>query len=261
MFAARQSFFPVAVAAANTRRTGAAATRTSLTFTGTGSTTISTSIKQFGAGSLNLTPAGTQIYYNNYNPAYGTGSGGGGYPNGTGDFCLEGWLYVPSSRSRTETGDWGGLNTTSGLMVRFGNSYNGGNFNYIQILSRGNADLDRAPYTWVSDTWTHWAVQRKSAVVSIWANGNKLARENGPTSPGTCATWNFAATIDQLMIGAPLAGTDEDVKCYLDEGCFSNSWRYDDTQSTYTVPTSPFSVDEYTCLLFHWDTNLVSAAT
>jgi hypothetical protein len=263
MFAARQSFFAPAAAApaGNTRRTGAAETQTSRGFTGSGASSNTRS--QFGGGSLNNSAVGSQINFSGYNTTRVT-SGNGGWPTGTGDFCVEGWLWVPSGRSRTETGSWGGLDLSNGLMVRIGNSYNGGNFNYIQILARGNADLDRAPYTWPTETWTHWAVQRKSAVVSIWANGNKLVRENGPTSPGTCATRSFTASTSTTVVWgayAPGAGGDEDLKCWQDEACVSNSWRYDDTQSTYTVPTSAFVVDEFTCMLTHWDTNLNTASS
>jgi hypothetical protein len=263
MFAARQGFAPPAVVAGNTRRTGAAETQTSRTFSATGSAASSTTYSQFGGGSLNNSAASTNVFFNSYSTTRTT-SANGGWPTGTGDFCIEGWLWVPAARSRTETGGWGGLNLTGGLQVRIGNSYNGGNFNYIQILSRGNADLDRAPFTWPSETWTHWAVQRKSAVVSIWANGNKLARENGPTSPGTCATRSFSSSAStQVVWGAyaSTAGTDEDLKCWQDECCVSNSWRYDDAYSTYVVPTSAFTVDEYTCMLTHWDTNLATASS
>jgi len=261
MFAARQSLFSAGAPAVNPRRTGTAESQTARAFTSQSGAASSTTYSQFGGGSLNNSGVGSAAYFSNYSTTRVT-SGNGGWPTGTGDFCIEGWLWVPAARSRTETGSWGGLNLTGGLMIRIGNSYNGGNFDYIQILSRGNADLDRAPFTWPSETWTHFAVQRKSAVISIWANGNKLARENGPTSPGTAATRSFSAsTSTQVVWGAYGSGqgADEDLKCWQDEACVSNSWRYDDTLSTYTVPSLPFVVDEYTNMLLHWDTNLNSA--
>lgn len=257
MFAARQGFFkPATGTAVNQRRTGTASTNTSYTFVATGSAAVSSTYYQFGGASLNISAASTNVYYSSY-PADGN------WPT-SGDFCIEGWVWVPSSRSRTETGDWGGLNVTNGLEVRFGNSYNGGSFNYIQILARGQADLDRAPYTWPNETWTHWAVQRKSNVISIWANGNKLAREDGPTSPGTAANRTFSTTSPGQVVWGSYAsggGTDEDLKCWIDECCVSNSWRYDDAYSVYTVPTAAFTVDQYTVMLTHWDTNLATASS
>jgi hypothetical protein len=265
MFAARQGFFPaIATAPAGpARRTGIGESNTPRAFTSQSGAASSTTYSQFGGGSLNNSGVASAVYFNSYNTNRVTG-GNGGWPTGTGDFCIEGWLWVPAARSRTESGSWGGLNLTGGLMVRIGPQYQGANFNYIQILSRGNADLDRAPFTWPNETWCHWAVQRKSAVVSIWANGNKLARENGPTAPGTCATRSFSASTNtQVVWGAYAsgAGGDEDLKAWQDECCVSNSWRYDDAYSTYTIPTSAFVVDEFTCMLTHWDTNLTSAHT
>lgn len=265
MFAAKSSFITQASApaAANTRRTGTAESQTARAFTSQSGAASSTTYSQFGGGSLNNSAVGSAAYFNSYSTTRVT-SGNGGWPTGIEDFCIEGWLWVPSARSRTESGSWGGLNLTGGLMVRIGPNYQGANFNYIQILSRGNADLDRAPFTWPTETWCHWAVQRKGTTVSIWANGNKLVRENGPTAPGTCATRSFAASASaQVVWGAYAsgAGTDEDLKAWQDECCVSNSWRYDDTQSTYTVPTEAFVVDEFTCMLTHWDTNLTSAAS
>lgn len=246
------------------RRVGTPVTLTSYTFTATGSAASSSAQYVFGGGSLNVTAASTNVYYNSYNTTAGTPSGNGGWPTGTGDFCIEGWLWVPAARSRTETGAWGGLNVTGGLEVRIGNSYNGGNFNYIQILSRGNADLDRAPFQWPSDGWAHFAVQRQSARISIWANGFKLKRENGPTAPGTAATRSFSSSASgQIVWGnyASTGGADEDLKCYMEECCVSNTWRYNDAFNTYLVPTQAFTVDSYTNMLTHWDTNLATAST
>lgn len=247
-----QSYGPV-----NPRRTGEADTLDTITFSGYNSANYSTTRSAFGAGSADLEANNKVLYYNSYNSS----TTAGGWPTGTGDFCIEGWIWVPSGRSRTATGDYCSFNVTGGLGIRFGNGYNSGSFNYIQIWARGQADLDRAPYNWPNETWVHWAAQRKSSVISFWANGNKLARENGPS--GTAATRSFASGTAQLTIGSydNGGGTDETIKAWVDEICVSNSWRYDDSYSTYTIPDAPFTVDEYTNMIIHFDDSLTTAGS
>ena len=244
--------------AGNNRRTGTAANLTSLTFSASNGAAVTNSIYEFGGGSLDLYSNGRTIEYYGYNTSNtGAGTAPGGFPTGTGDFCIEGWFYKPSGRS-SATGEVGGVDTGGGLMIRFGSGYNVGGINNIALFARGAADLDYAPYTWTADTWTHWAAQRKSGTVSFWANGNKLTKLG---SGG--GTYNFASSSNTTIVWGsydPATG-DEDLDGYLDELCVSNSWRYDDTQSTYNVPTSPFTVDQYTCMLFHFDSNLATAAT
>lgn len=254
MFAARQGFNAVSL---NERRVGAAATLSTITFSAYNSANYSTSKAAFGAGSLDVEADNKLIYYNNYSSS----STGGGWPTGTGDFCIEAWLWIPSGRSRTATGDLVALNYDGGLGIRIGNGYNAGSFNFIQIWARGQADLDRASYNWPNETWVHMAAQRKSSTITFWANGNRLTRQNGPN--GTAATRNFPTGTSQLTIGSYNngGGTDETMKCWIDELCVSNSWRYDDSKTTYVVPTSAFTVDEYTNLLIHFDSNLTTAAS
>lgn len=243
--------------AGNTRRTTSAATLSTITFSGYNSANYSTAKSKFGAGSADLSGSNQVLYYNSYNST----STGGGWPTGTGDFCIEGWIWVPSGRGTATTGDMISFNAGGGLGIRFGGGYNSGGFNHMQVWARGQADLDTCDYTWPTDTWTHWAVQRKSATISFWANGNKLTRYDGPS--GTAATRSFASGTAQLTIGSydNGGGTDETIKSWVDEICVSNSWRYDDTQSTYVVPTAAFTVDSITNLLIHFDSSLTTAAT
>jgi len=238
------------------RRVGTAATISTITFSGFNGANYSTAKAKFGAGSLDLEASNKTLYYNSYNSA----STGGGWPSGTGDFCIEGFVWIPSGRA-SGTGDPITFNVSGGLCVRFGQGYNSGGVNYLSIWARGLADLDYAAITWPTNAWTHWAVQRKSASISLWANGYKLTRVDGPS--GTAASRSFASGSAQLVIGSydNGGGTDETVKASLDEICVSNSWRYDDTQVSYQIPTDAFFVDEYTNLLIHADSSLTTAAT
>jgi len=243
----------------NNRRVGTAATLTSLTFDNTASAELSSTVYQFGTGSADLEAASAQIRRTSYNPtSTGAGTAPGGYVTGTGDFCIESWVYVPTGRDTT-TGDLICLDTTGGCAIRFGTGYNSGTINNIQIFARGAADMDHKPYTWTRDTWTHWAVQRKSSVMTFWANGDKLTTGGGGSGGGA---YDFSTSTADLVVGSyTFDTTDEDIKMYVDELCVSSSWRYDDSDSTYNVPTSPFSVDEYTRLLMHYDGTWASAAS
>lgn len=240
----------------NPRRTGTAATLSTVSFTGINGGNFSTSKAQFGAGALDVSGSNSLIF---------SGAYSGPWPTGTGDFCVEGWTWIPLARSSTQTGDPLALDvTTSGgaIAVRFGNAYVAGDFDYIQLFARGQADLDRAPISWPRDQWVHWAVQRKSSEISLWADGNKLTRENGPS--GTAATRSFAGPngSGSVTIGsyAP-GGTEESLQAWLDEVCVSDSWRYDPAFETYTVPTQAFVVDEFTNMLIHFDSSLTSASS
>lgn len=241
-----------AAPAGNTRRTTTAATLSTFTFTGFNSANYSTAKAQFGAGALDVTGSNQIIQKTSWS---------GPYPSGTGDFCVEGWVWVPSSRGSSSTGDPIVNNQSNGLGIRFGKSYNNpSGFNYLSLFQRNGADLDWAPITWPTDTWCHWAVQRKSATISLWANGNKLTIGGGSSGAST----NFASPSSAtLSIGSYNNGgtTDETMKSWMDEICVSNSWRYDDTQSTYVVPTSAFTVDTITDMLIHFDSSLTTAAS
>ena len=233
------------------RRTTAAATLSTFTFTGLNSANYSTAKAQFGAGGLDVTGSNQIIQKTSWS---------GPYPSGTGDFCIEGWVWVPSGRGSASTGDPICNNQTGGLCIRFGQGYNTGGFNYLSLFARGQADLDYAAITWPTNTWVHWAVQRKSATMSFRANGNKLTISGG--SGGGAR--NFAAASSAtLSIGSYNNGgsTDETMKSWLDEVCVSNSWRYDDAYSTYTIPTAAFYVDTITDMLIHFDSSLTTAAT
>lgn len=235
------------------RRTTTASSLSTFTFTGYNGATYTTSYSQFGAGSLDLINANNDriIQY---------GSWSGPFPSGTGDFCIEGWVRKPAARNTTNTGDPIVNNASGGLGIRFGRGYNSGGFNYLSLFARGQADLDYAAFTWPDDTWCHWAVQRKSGTISFRANGNKLSISGG--SGGGAR--NFAApSSSDLSIGSYNNGgtSDETMRSYMDEMCVSNSWRYDDTYSTYTIPTAAFAVDTITDMLIHFDSSLTTAAT
>lgn len=232
------------------RRTTEASSLSTFTFTGLNSADYTTSYAQFGAGSLDLVSAGNdrQIEYANWS---------GPFPSGTGDFCIEGWVYIPAARSGSAQGDPIVNNETGGLCVRFGDG--AASFNALSLFARGQADLDYANITWPRDQWVHWAVQRKNATISFWADGNKLSISGG--SGGGARNFTAPTTAMLTIGGYEGGGIDQTMRSYLDEICVSNSWRYDDRYSTYTVPTASFTVDTLTDMLIHFDSNLTTAGT
>lgn len=241
----------------NPRRTGAADTLSTFTFSGLNGATYTTSYAQFGAGSADLVSAGN-------NRLFQYSSWSGPFPSGTGDFCIEGWVYPPAARGTASTGDPIVNNQTGGLGIRFGSGYNTGGFNYLSLFARGQADLDYVPFSWPTDTWTHWAVQRKSGAMTFWIAGNKYDNSTPGSGGSGGGARNFAAPSSALLsIGSYGNGgtTDETMRSYLDEICVSNSWRYDPSYSTYTIPTAAFTVDEYTDMLIHFDSSLTTAGT
>jgi hypothetical protein len=250
-----RAWAPTSTPAVNPRRTTTAATLSTITFSGYNGANYSTAKAEFGAGAADLTGSTQVLYYNSYDSS----STGGGWPTGTGDFCIEGWIWKPAARGTATTGDLCALNVSGGLGIRFGSGYNSGGFNHMQVWARGQADMDYCDFTWPDDTWCHFAVQRKSANVTFWANGNKIATAGGSGA----GTRNFTSGTAQLTIGSYDNGgtSDETIKSWLDEICVSNSWRYDDTYSTYTIPTAAFTVDTITNMLIHFDSSLTTAAT
>jgi len=235
--------------AVNPRRTTAAATNSTYTFTGLNGANYTTSLYEFAPGSLNASGSTQYIQASGYS---------GAWPSGTGDFCIEGWVYLPTGRT-AGTADVVCNNQSQGLCIRFGTGYLTGGVNHISIFARGSADLDYCNYTWTTNAWTHWAVQRKSGVISFWAGGSKQAIAGGTSA----STYNFAApsSANITMADYDSGGGGEPLKGYLDEVCVSNSWRYDDAYSTYTIPTAAFTVDTITNMLIHFNSSLTTAAT
>lgn len=241
------------------RRYGSAASLTSLTFSKTTAANTSSSIYKFGTASLNLSSPQSQISYANYNPQNtGAGTAPGGWPTGTGDYCVESWVYIPSGRVTNQDGVICALDSNTGFAIRFGNGYSTNNFNNIQLFARSGSDMEYFAYTWPINTWVHWAAQRRSGVISVWANGNKLSVSGGSGA----SSYSYGSTSGTLVLGSYQNNTtDEDIMLYIDEFCMSSSWRYDDSLSYYNVPTAPFTVDNYTRLLFHFDGSYASAAS
>ena len=200
---------------------------------------INTTIKQFGTGSMFGNTSGGYIQTTTTNTFLNVG---------TGDFTIEGWLYIPTARNTALPGQNNGSsidvivnNATNGLGIRLGQTYQG-NVNNISIFGRNGADQDFASYVWPLNQWNHFCAQRSGTAggnsttqISFWANGTKLFRQTGPG--GTAIGRNFAnsgvgtaMTIGSYNSGSP--GSDEGLRnAYLDEICVTVGLARYDPQS------------------------------
>ena len=257
-FASRGGFLHQPPAAAAGRRTGAADTNSSMTWTAESGETTQTDEFKYGTASYYTAANGGNIYTQN-NP---------GIMNyGTGDFCLEWYMYIDSLSGQSSSSDIMSNDTAGGFGFRLAQRYNqqglssGANAKWINIFARQQADLDRwdissgtsGDSTWQTGKWYYCVLQRKSSNMAFWLDGVLKTKEDGPNGSGD--TRNFASSTSGSNIKWGVADTSSNGvnSIYFDEICWSNSWRYDDTGDISTLPSSAFTVDEYTDQLMHMD--------
>lgn len=230
---------------ANARRTGTASTNASITYTASGATT-STAQYKFGTASESVATSIDEIYTSGGSPTY--------MNFGTGEFCVEYWVYIPTVGSgHSNSCDLMSNDTSGGFGFRLAQSYdtNGlgsANPKYINIFARAQADLDywALPTNWPAGSWNFVAIQRKSTTMSCWVNGTLLT--NLGSGGGTR---NFSSGTN-IKIGTA-DGANGVGPAYIDEFCVSNTYRYTDTAANIPVPTAAFTVDSYTSQLLHMD--------
>jgi hypothetical protein len=177
---------------------------------------------------------------------------------GTGEFCLEWWIYIPTLSGHSNSSDLMSNNTGGGLGIRLAQSFNNnglssGSPQYINIFARGQADLDYWDITtrtgggsWTAGQWYFCALQRKGTTMAFWLDG-KLCTKSG--SGG--GSRNFASG-NSIRVGTA-DNADGVGPAYIDEFCWSNTYRYTDDTADIPVPTAAFTVDSYTTQLMHMD--------
>jgi len=233
-------------AAPNARRTGTASTNSSQSYTANGAVT-STAQYKFGTASEYVSTDSQDIYTSSGTPTF--------MDYGTGEFCIEFWIYIPTVGSgHSGSCDLLSNNTSGGFGIRLAQAYetNGlgtANAKYINIFARAQADLDywTLAANWPAASWNFVALQRKGTEMSCWVNGTLLTRSG---SGG--GTRNFASAGGDIRIGTADSGAGVG-PAYIDEVCFSNTYRYTDTAADIPVPTAAFTVDSYTTQLLHMD--------
>ena len=231
----------------NARRAGTASTNTSVTYAVLGAVT-STAQKQFGTASMYADDSSHDI-----NSTGGTRTF---MDYGTSEFSIEFWIYIPtvgSGSGHSASCDLLSNDTAGGFGIRLAQGYNSNSLNtanarYLNIFARQQADLDYWDLgsNWPAAQWNFVALQRKGTDMCLWVNGVLQTRSG---SGG--GTRNFSSGTS-IMIGTA-DGTNGVGPAYIDEVCFSNTYRYTDITGDIPIPAAAFTVDSYTTHLLHMD--------
>lgn len=256
-FASRGGFLHQPPTAAAGRRTGAADTNSAMTWTGEPGETTQTDQAKYGTASYYTSANNLNIYSQN-NP---------GIMNyGTGDFCLEWYMYIDSLSGQSASSDVMANDAYQGFGFRLAQKYNNGSPlssaspKYINIFARSFADLDywdistgsTSESTWQTGKWYFCVLQRKSSNLAFWLDGILKTKYNNGSSGDS---FNFASSnaSSNIKWGTADNGSRGTSSIYFDEICWSNSWRYDDSGDISTLPSAAFTVDEFTEQLMHMD--------
>jgi len=254
-FASRGGFF-AQPAAAGGRREGAADTNAAVTWGASSGSTTSTTYAKYGSSSYYASTNSTEIYSAN-NVSF--------MNFGTGDFCIEMYIYINSLSGHSASCDVCSANTYQGFGFRLARRYNnsglgtGTSAKYLNCFARGFADLDywdistgtSGDATWQTGKWYYLVLQRKSSNMAFWVDGILKTKQNNGSSADT---FNFSSLNASTNVNLGTAdGGNGAGPIYIDEVCWSNSWRYDDTADIDTLPSSAFTVDEYTGQLLHME--------
>ena len=261
-FASRGGFLhQPAAAAAGGRRTGAADTNASLTWTAESGETTQVEYKKYGTASYYTASNSGSIYSANQPTIMNYG---------TGDFTIEWYMYLTTLSGQSASCDVMSLDNPSGAFgFRLAKRYNnlglgsGSNAKYINVFARGIADLEywdistgsSGDSTWQTGKWYYCVLQRKSANIAFWLDGVLKPVAGINHGSLTADTYNFqsAGSGHNIKWGTADSSSNGVSGVYFDEVCWSNSWRYDDSGDISTLPSSAFSVDEYTSQLLHMD--------
>jgi hypothetical protein len=231
----------------NPRREGTASTNASLSWTAS-TANLETSQKAFGTASIIFNSQGGMCF-SAANP---------GFMNyGTGEFCIEWWQYIYSMSGHSASCDLLSNDTSGGMGIRLAQSFNNNglssaNPKYVNIFARGQADLDTwtMDTNWAAEQWYFCVLQRKGTEMSFWRDGILQSRSG---SGGGTRNFSSSNASTNIKIGTADGSNGIGPNAGIDEICFSNTWRYEDTADNIPVPTAPFVVDEYTVQLLHFD--------
>ena len=183
-----------------------------------GDAQISTSVKKYGTGSLSFDGTGDWVRsFDNLPIAFGSG-----------DFTVEGWIYL-NNVSSTKGIMYGLGNNSFGLRV--GQSYLG-NVNGLNISRSGIADLEYCAFTFSTNTWYHIAVVRSGTTIYFFVNGTQQTTQGSGGS-----SYNFATPTTGFIIGAN-NDTNERFNGYIDD--FRITKGYARYTANFTAPTAAF---------------------
>jgi hypothetical protein len=181
-----------------------------------GDAQISTSVKKYGTGSLSFDGTGDWIRsFDNLPIAFGSG-----------DFTVEGWIYLNNVSSTK--GIMYGLGSNS-FGLRVGQSYLG-NVNGLNISRSGIADLEYCAFTFSTNTWYHIAVVRSGTTIYFFVDGTQQTTQGSGGS-----SYNFATPSTGFIVGAN-NDTNERFNGYIDD--FRITKGYARYTANFTPPTA-----------------------
>jgi hypothetical protein len=253
MFVARQGFFRSQGPAPhpNPRREGTPDTNPAQSWTAQGAVT-KTAIKEFGTASMFANTSNDEII-TAVDPTF--------MDYGTGEFTIEWWQYIPSLSGHGQSCDLFSQNLAGGFGLRLAQSFNtnglsSANPKYVNIFARAQADLDNWDITtrtgggsWTASQWYFCVIQRKGTTMSFWVDGELCTRSG---SGGGTRNFASASVSSRVFVGTADGGNGAG-PIYIDEMCWSNTYRYDDPAAAIPIPSAPFTVDSYTTQLMHMD--------
>ena len=126
----------------------------------------STSIKKYGAGSIDLASTNKAIYGEDVDFLFGTN-----------DFTIEGWVYrtssqISASQNQIYFANYNSWNT-GGIFFGFHNSNSGRMAVYIRNQSTSQILTD--PTQHAADTWVHYALTRYGTTLTLWRDGSSVS--------------------------------------------------------------------------------------
>ena len=191
-----------------------------ISYTGTAAT-ISTAQSKFGGASGAFAGSGYLV----------SAAANAAFGMGTGDFCVEAWVYVTSNSSKFNT--LVSLGTyESGILWRLGGT-SGISSDWLYI--NGTAHNYGSSSNAVSaNTWTHVALSRSGGTVSVYIGGTRIY---------TASSAGNAGSSQQLYVGAAAHAPTESTgyfSGYIDELRITKNSDRGYTGSTITVPTAAF---------------------
>jgi hypothetical protein len=182
-----------------------------------GNAQISTSVKKYGTGSMYFDGSGDYLTVPS-TPNLGFGSG---------DFTVEGWVYLTVDIANASGGyltDFRGGSTSNFALGFIGS---GGVTKMYAYIGATGADTTGSA-TVTLNTWNHVAFVRSGSTVTLYLNG---------TSNGTLsASYSQGAT--NVTIGSRYTGATEYITGYIDDLRITKGVaRY---TSNFTAPTAAF---------------------
>lgn len=195
--------------------------KNTFTISSTNAPTISTSIKQYGAGSLSLPSVSSYIYV----PTSASLS------LGSADFTMECWIYP------TGTGT-GTIMTNTILSTITANTWslslNSSKYLVFTYYNTSTTIVTGGTTVIATSTWTNIAVSRNNGNLYLFVNGTIV--QTATLSPLTVA---FDAGSAPFYIGSPVSPTGVGITGNIDE--FRLTLGYARYIATYTISNLPFS--------------------